>query len=358
MEQAVLFLITLIFAALGGLLGHKLKLPVGGLVGAMMATIVFHLFFVPALDVPHGMQLVLQIPLGAMIGSRVTREDVLSLKTLIKPVVTIVSVMLVCNLAIGAFLFRVSNLNAATSFFAVAPGGMVDMAIIAADFGANAAYVALLQLVRNVLVIVLILPVYRYAMKKMGVRAQRDVPDKNFTEEAVSIAPKGIAELQRVGETLFFSGAFGMLLWVLRVPAGAVIGAMIGAGAYGVVTGRARFPQGLRLPLQILAGFFIGVRMDRESLFMMGELLLPLVIVLIYVCLVTFVTAYFVHKWTGLDLPMSLLASTPGGMVEMAMLADELGVEAPKVTVIHTARLISVILFFPLILAYVVQRIG
>jgi len=150
----------------------------------------------------------------------------------------------------------------------------------------------------------------------------------------------------------------GLFLRMLNIPAGAIIGAMVGSAAYNILSDNAYFPTSLRLPLQIAAGIFIGMRLDRDSLFAMNEIIVPMIILFVGVAAMTLITSFIMHKLTKLDSFTSLLASTPGGLSEMAMLADDLGVDASKVAVLHMARLMSVIILFPSMLAVVLRIIA
>jgi uncharacterized membrane protein AbrB (regulator of aidB expression) len=47
-----------------------------------------------------------------------------------------------------------------------------------------------------------------------------------------------------------------------------------------------------------------------------------------------------------------MFASTPGGLQEMALLADDLGADTTKVTILQTARLMCVISFSPAMISF------
>ena len=52
------------------------------------------------------------------------------------------STFLALNLAVGFFIWRVTDLDLLTSLFCAAPGGMTDTPLIALDMGADASMVA------------------------------------------------------------------------------------------------------------------------------------------------------------------------------------------------------------------------
>ena len=359
-------------AAVGGFIGYKLKIPVGGMLGAMVAVIIFNIITEPELALPVEFRVGLQLAFGPLIGGRLTKADMIGLKKLAFPVFVLLVCMLSLNILFGAIMYFTSDLDIPTTLFATAPGGMMDMAIVSADLGANYVYVALLQMARILFIMIFMIPFYRKVILKFAKStAQNDAepalePRPNDTNQLNSIKPEGLPpepkKLSRQIQYFFMTalcGAIpGLIFWQLGIPAGAIVGAMIGAGTFNVLTGKGYFPPGLRLPLQMLAGSFIGLRMDRASLLAMGEIIVPILIIFAAVVFMTVITAFVVHKLTGLDVVTSLMASTPGGLSEMTMLADELKLDAPKVVVMQTFRLMSVIILFPSILTFVLWLLG
>ncbi len=59
--------------------------------------------------------------------------------------------LLVLNITAGFLIYAVSPLDLVTSLMAVVPGGISDTPIIAATMGADAAKVAIMQVVRQIL---------------------------------------------------------------------------------------------------------------------------------------------------------------------------------------------------------------
>jgi uncharacterized membrane protein AbrB (regulator of aidB expression) len=59
--------------------------------------------------------------------------------------------------------------------------------------------------------------------------------------------------------------------------------------------------------------------------------------------LLSFAFAYGVSQWVGLPLVTSLVATSPGGIAEMAITAKVLAIGAPIVTAFHFIRLLCVI---------------
>jgi len=149
------FLYTVLIAAAGGLIGVYFKIPAGAMICSMLAVALYNILSNQAY-VPKNTTIVLQIAAGAMIGARMTKEDILGMKDMIVPIIIIVFGVVIINFSIGLLITKFSKLDMATSLFASAPGGLTEMTLAANDLGADTPKVAILQLLRLVSVITLL----------------------------------------------------------------------------------------------------------------------------------------------------------------------------------------------------------
>lgn len=370
MSDFLFFLITVVVALVGGYIGYRLKIPAGAMVGAMVTTVAFNLITERAFFYDD-LKIVMQILGGAMIGSRIGKKDVLELKNIILPTIILIISMVILNLSFGIVMYLVSDLDIATCLFASAPGGMSDMAIISVDLGANPAYVAIMQLLRILTIFIFMPPIFKKII--LGSRAKQaaakaeaaPVIDKEsvraseatgLDDEPVSTQPepkKQATDWRRLGLLLLLAGLGGILFWYLGVTAGAMIGAMLATAVYCVLRGTVAFPTKLRFAMQVCAGAYTGIRLDRASVAQMGSLVVPMIVMIIGIFVFVFAVAFIMHKVTKLDIDVCLMSSTPGGVQEMAYLSEDLGSDTPKIAIMQTVRLFSVILFFPTMLSFI-----
>ena len=343
------FLLTLCVATAGGLLLYKLKVPSGAMIGAMVAVVALNLLTTHAF-IYDDTRLILQTLAGVMVGSRMDMTQVRQMKSLLKPIALLAVSMLIMNITFGFAIYALSPLDAATALFASAPGGATDMALIAADLGANTAQVALLQQFRLIVIISTMPPLYRFLINRISAKKQQaasDMPQEALAEVGKGAPHKGIKYLL----PLFVCAAAGGLFFdYLHVAAGCMIGSMLFSSAFCVWRGQVYFPVVLRVALQVVAGAFIGIRLDRVSFLALGDLVVPMVVMCIGLYVFALLIAYVIHKVTKLDLATCMLASTPGGLQEMSLLSEDLGADTPKIAILQTARLMCVILMFPTML--------
>lgn len=343
MNNLTLFLITIAIGATGGLIARKLGIPSGAMVGSMFFVIIFNLitekaYFIP--DVKTG----LQILSGAMTGCRVGREDVEGLKKLVKPIILLLSAFVLMNFTFGGLMILFTDLDVPTALFATSPGGASDMALIGEELGANPAYIALLQVLRLVIIFTCCPPLFKYLFRTGRMKKGEG------TEEAEDMPKQGIPDKTNWKKLVLVFAvctAAGLFFRWLGITSGAMLGSMLAGATFTVFMGKNRFPSQIRVCMSILSGAFMGCRFSRADLANIDVLAIPILIMLVGLIVFILFNGFLVSKFTDLDYPTALFASTPGGMTEMAILAEDMGVDSFKVSILHTIRLFFVIAFFP-----------
>lgn len=159
-------ILTVAAAFCGGWLGIRLKIPAGGLIGAMLAVGVLQINKAEA-EMPMYFRLIGEILVGGAIGLGFTRDFLGSLRELILPSVVIMISVVVFGVLIGLLIHKTTNLDLVTSIFASSPGGITNMTIISGSLGANSKVVAVMQLIRLISLIFL-LPLIIKLLAKMG----------------------------------------------------------------------------------------------------------------------------------------------------------------------------------------------
>ncbi len=142
----------------------------------------------------------------------------------------------------------------------------------------------------------------------------------------------------------------------LRIPMGTIIGSMlfVGAGKYfSIVTFEPMV--WLSFIVQVSLGIMIGLNFTKMNKKQLHQLGLSLLFIIVSVVFLTVTVGFTVHFFTPIELNIAILSSAPGGMVEMATMAEALNLEAAAVVFLHFVRLLLVMLLFPLVIKFVVQ---
>jgi len=352
LHWSVLLLITIAVGSVGAFTGLKLRMPAGAMVGAMVTVIIFNLL-TGLTAFPRDVRVVVQMFSGAVIALRVAKEDILHLKVMGLPVIVLLTSMMILSVVLGLTIYSVSELDVTTALFASTPGGMTDMAMIAGDLGANPSYVVILQLCRQIFTLSLLPPIFARILKKK--QAKEQTLEVGSSTVKAAKAPK--LPLKQAAPrwiiTSLAAVAGGFLFNYLDIPAGAILGGMVATVALNMTWGKCAMPSKTRRVLQTLSGCYIGTTLTMEYVYTLPQLIVPVCIMAVCVFIWCFGVGFVIHKITKLDFETCMVACAPGGIQDMCLLADELGLDASKVALMQTCRIAGTIAFFPTMLLFV-----
>ncbi len=142
----------------------------------------------------------------------------------------------------------------------------------------------------------------------------------------------------------------GLLALGTRIPAAPLVGALLGAALVSLVPNLSpiSWPTGTRTLLEIAIGTLIGSGLTATTLRQMGSLWRPALFITLSLLAAGVVVGWCSSRLLGINLTVGLLAAAPGGLTGMSLAGEELGVGA-VVVVLHTVRLIAVLVVMPLV---------
>jgi hypothetical protein len=147
---------TLVVAVLGGLIGLRLRIPAGALIGSIVASAIYNIMSSKGY-IPYNFRLVAQMVVGGYIGLSFSKSSLFQIKSSIMPLIIMVVGMFAFSILLGLFLHKVTDIDLATAMLGTAPGGIAEMSIIADSYGADVSIVASMHLIR-IISIVIFLP--------------------------------------------------------------------------------------------------------------------------------------------------------------------------------------------------------
>ena len=137
----------------GGVIGAKLKIPAGALIGAMLTIILFKMTMKVHWEIPKGFTFALQVFVGIMVGATFQPELFHVMKKIALPVI-ISSVVLVGAGVLMAIVFtRLGMLDMGTAYLGTSPGAMSALIVMAFDSQAQPMLVVCFHFVRVVFVL-------------------------------------------------------------------------------------------------------------------------------------------------------------------------------------------------------------
>lgn len=351
-------LLTILWAAAGGILLLKLRIPGGMLVGAILGVVILNLFTGRAFIYPQT-RVLAQILTGAYIGCMVTKEDLRRLPEVIKPYLAVMVSFLVLNLLVGAFIYRATDLDLLTSLFCAAPGGMSDTPLIAMDMGADASMVAVMQFVRMVFGMACLPTVILLSDRVLEPEAAKALEEQEralHTEEAGK--KKVHVSLRRFLPTFAVALCAGIIGRLSGIPAGTMSFSLVAVIVKKFVKDAPPMPMWVRRLAQVVSGCCIGAGISREQIFQLRQLLLPAVVLCLGYILCCVGMGYAISRLFKLPLREAMLCLSPAGATEMALIAADLGVHSTNLVVLQICRLLGVVILFPQIFALLIRFFG
>ena len=158
----------LIAGGLFGGLALKTGIPAAPLAGALIGASLLSISGkVDVANWPSGTRTLLEIGIGTVIGTGLTKDSIVDLQNLWKPAILITFTLVTTGLAIGLWTSRILKIDVITTILGAAPGGISGMSLVGSEYGVGAA-VATLHAVRLITVL-LILPLIVKLLNLFGI---------------------------------------------------------------------------------------------------------------------------------------------------------------------------------------------
>lgn len=319
---------SLVVAFGAGLLFHTLQVPLAWVLGPLVSTATLSVAGLSVFRSERARRAG-QLAIGAGLGLHVTASLLAEMLGWLPYMLLLALVSITVTSAFSVFLARMGRLDRITAYFALMPGGLTEMANIGARMGAASEPIALSQAIRVALVVCLLPPV----IVALGIEG--------------TFEPYG-GELRIVPYTelplLFGVALIGVLVVTLaRANNPWVLGALIGAAVLSsteVIVGA--MPRPVFYGGQLMLGMAIGGRFRREIILRLPRMSVVMSVFTVLVSACLFGLGMIVASLSTLDPATAALATSAGGMAEMALTAQFLNLSVALVVGFHVVRAILV----------------
>lgn len=254
--------------------------------------------------------------------------------------------VLVASSFLGWLMSRWSNLPGSTAVWGSSPGAATAMMLMAHAFGADARLVAFMQYLRVVFVAASAALVARFwvGLPQAALAAGTWFPPPDWPAFAGTLA-------------LAVGG--GWLGTRLKLPAGAFLVPMIAGAvlhASGIMT--IALPPWLLAASYAFVGWNIGLRFTRPIIMHASRALPQMVLSILLLLAFCGGLAFILSEATGIDPLTAYLATSPGGMDAIAIIAAAAKVDLPFVMTLQTVRFVIVLFLGPPLARFVARRTG
>lgn len=345
MRRFPLFLqwvITLILSISTGLLFQYFHLPAAMLLGPMLIGIIVSLAGANLYIPTKGFIAALSI-LGCIIAQGLSADIFIPVKQHWLIISVVLLLTMLASTICGWFLICYSRLPGTTGAWGTAPGGASAMIAMSADYGADMRLVAFTQYLRVLLVIITAVMVTHYLSD--GITTEKVVEPEWFPP---------ITKHLFYTIVLAFSG--GWLGRRLSIPSGAMLIPMFLATllrSQSLIT--LELPLWLNMIAYMTIGLSIGLRFNMHVLRLAFRSLPQILASILLLMLICALSALMLTKTIGTDYLTAYLATSPGGLDTVAIIAAGTGSDMSLIISIQTLRLLIVLFTGPMIARYLAR---
>jgi membrane AbrB-like protein len=154
-------------------------------------------------------------------------------------------------------------------------------------------------------------------------------------------------KFRRLAQTVAIAAAGGVPLGLTGFPAGYLSGAILLVGAAALAGRPLLMPQWLTRAIYVLVGISLGAVVTPETLHGMATYPVSIAVLIVaMMCISLAGTAYLmlVHRW---GMVPAYLASAPGGLSQVLVVAAELGAELRSIAIVQSVRVVIVAVGLP-----------
>ena len=333
--------VIIALSVLAGFLAQAANIPAGWLVGPMLVAVAAALAWPERPTVPRLGRVAALAVVGGVLAAAFRPSVLPLIARHWLPVCLVTGGTLAVSLGVGLLLGRVARLDRRTAALGSLPGAASGMLAMSGPLGADPRLVAVMQYTRVVVVVFSAAAVSRFGLIP-GTSPHRL---SGQGAPAAQGTPFALDALPTYALTVLVVALGAWAGTRLRLPAGALLGPLVlGVVLEQLGVARLAWPPGVPQAAFLVLGLWVGLTFDRASVVRAGRIF-PLVVA----SSVGLVVACAGLGWvfaalTGIDGLTAYLATTPGGIDSVAVMALGSGADAALVLAVQTLRLLAVIL--------------
>lgn len=320
------------------------NLPAAILIGPMIAAIGFGIGGA-TIRVPRRGFLVAQAVVGCLISASITPAIIAEVAKDWHAMLLGAAITIVASAAVGLFLARFGSLPGSTAAWGTSPGAASAMVVMAQDYGADPRLVATMQYVRVITVVI----------------GASVISGALIGGAAGPVVAGAEPDLHRLAPGFALCLALVVLGVLVNeripIPAGGLLLPLALAGALNasgvIVVAVPSWAVGLAYAA---IGWAIGLQFERGSLIRSLRALPEMVGAALAIIVVCGGGAWLMVRLIGVSPLTAFLATTPGGIDTVAIIALAGGADTPFVMALHVVRLLAVILLGPAIARFIARR--
>lgn len=317
-------------AALAGSILKYFEIPAGQFVGPMLVAIGFGVAGANIRIHRHAFRLG-QGCVGLLVAHSMTMAVIMAVVQSWPVMLFATLLTVILSAAVGLGLVRYAGIPGSTAAWGTAPGAASAMVAMAEDYGADSRVVATMQYVRVVCVVMIGALVSRW----LGVESSgSDSHSAQWLWQSEQLISLGLSLV-----TIVVGVALGS-----RVPAGALlVPLLLGGGLQLSGVLQITLPGWLLAVAYGTIGCYIGLRFDRPTIAYVWKRLPAMIVASMFLIAMCALSAWLIAHLLNKDFLSVYLATSPGGLDSMAIIAIDTHSDVGLVLAMQTLRLFGVI---------------
>jgi hypothetical protein len=336
------FWLALVGAAAGaGWLLHLFHIPAAWFLGPMVAATGFACLRSEREHLPRQMETAAMAIIGSTVSAALTADALAVFVHYWLAILVIVFALLALSLLCGLLLVRISHIDLTTALLGMMPGGAPGMVALSEALGGDTRMVAVMQMLRVMLLLSLLALVASVVLPA--------------GEPAASHAASAFPTAAGRDVTWVY---YALMLWITvvgawvglqaQLPAGSLVGpALLGTmfGLFGVP--HANWPQLVLWLSYAIIGVSVGLQFDIYALRRVGRLLPAFIISMLTLIGSAALMGWLLAALTSIDLFSAYLATAPGGLNMVTIVALDSGANVLLVLCVNLLRFLVIVLAGP-----------
>ncbi|KRE06355.1 hypothetical protein ASE63_24325 [Bosea sp. Root381] len=159
---------------------------------------------------------------------------------------------------------------------------------------------------------------------------------------------------RRFALALLLGGLGGWLFVQARLPLPWMLGSMVFCTAAALLRWPVAAPSVIRPPMTMVIGVMLGAGFRPDVVAQLPNWLPTLAGLVLFMIACAVICVGYFRKVAGFDPVTAFFAGMPGGLIEMVTVGEEKGGDARIIALIHSARILLVVMTLP----FIVQWIG
>lgn len=330
----------LVAGGISGWVAQGLHLPLPWMLGSLISSALVAVFgskpVLKTYKFPMNLRTGFVALIGVMIGTQVTPEVVAQLRAL--PVTILGLLIFIVLSQCGNYMIfrRLGGFDRPTSFYAGAPGGLIESLVLGEAAGADPRRLTIQHFLRVILTIILV---------PAGISLWLGTPVGSAGGAIGTLTASAPVPLTSLGLICLTAGAGLLLARMIHLPAAQLMGPFFLSGALTLsAVVDLHLPFWLIALSQVVIGVSLGMRFQGTDMAMLRQSGALALTTVLYMLSLGGAISAALSWYTGLPFLYLLISFAPGGVIEMSVIALSIAANPAFVSVHHVLRILITVL--------------